>query len=107
MVLYFLHQGNHSFSCTFDSFRAKNAKVSAEYKQDHVFSNAALDLFKGPAVFGDVTLGILLFYFIYSSGADGFVVGGEIGYNVHDGKLGKYAAAVGYSGGDFGVALHG
>jgi hypothetical protein len=38
-------------------FSAKNVKVGLEYKQDYIFSNASLDVFKGPAVSADVAVG--------------------------------------------------
>lgn len=43
--------------CVHVLFSQKNAKVALEYKQDYVFSNAALDVFKGPSVSADVSVG--------------------------------------------------
>lgn len=41
-----------------------------------------------------------------SFSAEGFVLGGDVNYNVKDGKIGKYSTAVGYSASDYAVALH-
>lgn len=40
-------------------------------------------------------------------GRDGFLVGGEAAFNVTDGKLTRYAAAVGYNAPEYSVAVHG
>jgi voltage-dependent anion channel protein 2 len=52
-------------------------------------------VFKGPTTAVDAAIG-----------ADGFVAGAEVAYNVQDGKISKYAAALGYSNSDYSVALH-
>ncbi|KAI3652563.1 hypothetical protein MP228_001988 [Amoeboaphelidium protococcarum] len=74
----------------------KAVKVGAEYKQDHVFTNVNLDAFKGPTLSADAAFGV-----------EGFVAGGEVAYNVADGKVNKFGAALGYSTFDYSVALHG
>lgn len=74
----------------------KNAKVGVEYKRDYLFSNAALDVFKGPTASAD-----------FAVGAEGFVAGAEVSYNVQEGKVSRYASALGYSTMDYSVALHG
>lgn len=40
-------------------------------------------------------------------GRDGFLVGGEASYNVTEGKISRYAAAIGYSAPEYAVTLHG
>ncbi len=40
-------------------------------------------------------------------GRDGFLVGAEAAYNVTDGKVSRYAAAVGYNAADYAVTIHG
>ena len=40
-------------------------------------------------------------------GRDGFLLGGEASYNVTEGKITKYAAAIGYSAPEYAVTLHG
>ena len=40
-------------------------------------------------------------------GRDGFLVGAETAYNVHDGKITRYAAAIGYSAPEYAITLHG
>jgi voltage-dependent anion channel protein 2 len=73
----------------------RNAKVGLEYKQDYIFSNVSVDVFKGPVVSADAVVG-----------AEGFVAGGEVAYNVSEGKIQKYNGVVGYSHKDYAVAVH-
>lgn len=73
----------------------KNAKVLAEYKQSNVHTRANLDLFKGPTFAGDVVLG-----------QNGFLVGGDIAYDILDGRITRYNAAAGYSVPEYSLALH-
>ena len=40
-------------------------------------------------------------------GRDGFLVGAEASYNVQEGKVTKYATAIGYSAPEYAVTLHG
>ena len=40
-------------------------------------------------------------------GRDGFLVGAETSYNVTEGKITKYATAIGYSAPEYAVTLHG
>ena len=40
-------------------------------------------------------------------GRDGFLVGAEASYNVTEGKITKYATAIGYSAPEYAVTLHG
>jgi voltage-dependent anion channel protein 2 len=74
---------------------SKNAKASVEYKQEHLFTNLGVDVFKGPFVTADASIGV-----------EDVVVGGEVGYNVKDGKVAKYGAVLGYTASDFAVAVH-
>ena len=69
--------------------------MGLEYKQDYVNTRTSLDLFKGPTLAGDVVLG-----------SNGFLVGGEVAYNVNDAKVTRYNAALGYTARDYAVALH-
>ncbi|KAG5458031.1 MAG: eukaryotic porin/Tom40 [Olpidium bornovanus] len=73
----------------------KNAKVIAEYKQSNVHTRANLDLFKGPTFAGDAVVG-----------HDGFLLGGDIAYDILDGRITRYNAALGYSVPEYSVALH-
>ncbi|KAF8321968.1 voltage-dependent ion-selective channel [Cantharellus anzutake] len=73
----------------------RTALITTIYKQPGVHSRAFLDVFKGPTVTADTVIG-----------RDGFLVGGETSYDVTQGTLTKYAAAVGYSAPDYAVALH-
>eukprot|EP00158_Paraphelidium_tribonemae_P000999 Partr_v1_DN23824_c0_g1_i1_m63900 putative voltage-dependent anion channel len=72
----------------------KNAKVGATYKTEHLYAQAALDVFKGPVVSSDLSVG-----------AEGFVAGGEVAYNVQQAQVTKYGAALGYSRADYAVTL--
>jgi voltage-dependent anion channel protein 2 len=40
-------------------------------------------------------------------GRDGFLVGGEASYNVTEGRISRYAAAIGYSAPEYAVTVHG
>ncbi|TFK52221.1 hypothetical protein OE88DRAFT_1657350 [Heliocybe sulcata] len=74
----------------------KSAIVNLTYKQPGLHTRAFLDLFKGPTFTADTVLG-----------RDGFLLGGEASYNVTEGKVTRYAAAVGFSAPEYAVALHG
>jgi len=74
----------------------KHALLNAVYKQSGVHSRAVLDLFKGPSVTADTVFG-----------RDGFLVGAETSYNVTDGKITRYSAAVGYNAPEYAITLHG
>ncbi|TIB72014.1 voltage-dependent ion-selective channel [Wallemia mellicola] len=74
----------------------KSALAAAIYKQPGLHGRAFLDLFKGPTFTLDSVVG-----------KDGFLAGGEASYSVQDGKISKYAAAVGYSAPEYAVTLHG
>ena len=68
------------------STASKNAKVGIHYRQQALHTRAFLDLFKGPTFTADA---------VFSH--EGFILGGDIGYDVMDGRITKYAAAVGYA----------
>jgi voltage-dependent anion channel protein 2 len=40
-------------------------------------------------------------------GRDGFLLGGEAAYNVSEGRLSRWAAAVGYSAPEYAITVHG
>ncbi|KAG0254018.1 Mitochondrial porin [Mortierella polycephala] len=73
----------------------KNAKVGVQYKQLGFNSRAYVDLFKGPTFTGDVVVG-----------RDGFLVGGDVAYDVSGSYITRFAAAVGYTAPEYAVALH-
>jgi len=75
---------------------SKTAMLTAAYKQPGLHSRAFLDLFKGPTFTADTVLG-----------RDGFLVGGEASYNVTEGKVTRYATAIGFSAPEYAVTLHG
>jgi len=72
----------------------RNAKVGYEYKQDYIYTRASLDLFKGPTLFSDAVVG-----------SDGFLVGGEVAYDIHEAKVTKSNVAFGYTAKDYALAL--
>jgi len=74
----------------------KGAILNAVYKQPGLHSRAFLDVFKGPNFTADTVIG-----------RDGFLVGAEASYNVQDGNISRYAAAVGYSAPEYAVTIHG
>jgi len=75
---------------------AKAATFNSAYKQSGLHFRSALDVFKGPTFTADAVIG-----------RDGFLVGGEAAYNVTEGKISRYAAAVGYNAPDYAVTLLG
>jgi len=74
----------------------KHAIINATYKQSGLHSRAVLDVFKGPVITADTVLG-----------RDGLLVGAETAYNVTDGQITRFAAAVGYSAPEYAVTVHG
>jgi voltage-dependent anion channel protein 2 len=74
----------------------KSALINAAYKQSGVHTRAALDVYKGPTFTADTVLG-----------RDGFLVGAECAYNVTEGNITRYAAAVGYNAPEYAVTIHG
>ncbi|KIJ54620.1 hypothetical protein M422DRAFT_200465 [Sphaerobolus stellatus SS14] len=73
----------------------KSAILNAVYKQPGLHSRAFLDVFKGPSFTADTVLG-----------RDGFLLGAEASYNVSEGKITRYAAALGFSAAEYAVTLH-
>ena len=69
--------------------------LTAIYKQSGFHTRTALDVIKGPTFSIDTVVG-----------RDGFLVGGEGSYNVTDGKVTGYAAAVGYNAPEYAVTFH-
>ncbi|KAI8146526.1 eukaryotic porin/Tom40 [Fennellomyces sp. T-0311] len=76
------------------SVNEKGAKINATYKQPNVHTVATLDVFKTNFSVNSVV------------GRQGFLAGGEVSYNVLDGKISRYNAAFGYSAAEFAVAIH-
>ncbi|KAI9312732.1 eukaryotic porin/Tom40 [Dichotomocladium elegans] len=76
------------------SVNEKGAKINATYKQPNVHTVATLDVFKTNFTVNSVV------------GRQGFLAGGEVSYNVLDGKISRYNAAFGYSAGEYAVAVH-
>jgi voltage-dependent anion channel protein 2 len=98
---------------------AKTAVLGGIFKQSGVHTRATLDVFKvssnsscrppccdlddddgyepqGPTFTADTVLG-----------RDGFLAGAEASYNVTEGKVTRYAAALGYNAPEYAVTLHG
>ena len=76
------------------SVASKNAKVGIHYRQPALHARAFLDLFKGPTFTADAVVA-----------HEGFLMGGDIGYDVMDGRITKYAAAVGYAQADYAATV--
>ncbi|GJE99839.1 porin [Phanerochaete sordida] len=74
----------------------KSALITTTYKQPGLHTRAFLDLFKGPTFTADTVIG-----------RDGFLLGAEASYNVTEGKVTRYAAAVGFSAPEYAVTLQG
>ncbi|EJD50584.1 voltage-dependent ion-selective channel [Auricularia subglabra TFB-10046 SS5] len=75
---------------------AKSTLLTATWKQPGIHSRATLDVFKGPTFTADTVLG-----------RDGFLVGLEGSYNVSEGRITRYATALGYAAPEYAVTLHG
>ncbi|KAI8845523.1 eukaryotic porin/Tom40 [Chytridium lagenaria] len=63
----------------------KNAKAGFEFKQANIFTRTSLDLFKGPTLHGDAVIG-----------SDGFLLGGDVAYDVSDARITRYNGALSY-----------
>ncbi|KAL4069888.1 eukaryotic porin/Tom40 [Scleroderma yunnanense] len=74
----------------------KSALFNVIYKQSGVHTRGALDVFKGPTFTADTVFG-----------RDGFLFGAEGAYNVTEGKVSRYAAAIGYNAPEYAVTVHG
>ncbi|KAI8820833.1 eukaryotic porin/Tom40 [Fimicolochytrium jonesii] len=73
----------------------KNLKAGVEYKQDHLFTRAFVDLFRGPALHADAVVA-----------NDGFLAGGEVAYDISEARLTRSNLAFGYLAREYTVALH-
>jgi len=65
---------------------SKGARLNLHFRQPHFHARAFFDLLKGPSFIGDAVVG-----------HDGYLAGAEVGYDVSDGRITRYSAAVGYS----------
>lgn len=74
--------------------KGKGAKVNLDFKQPLFHARGFFDLLKGPSFNGDVVVG-----------HDGFLAGAEVGYDVVNGKISRYSAAVGYSAPEYTAAV--
>jgi len=74
----------------------KTTILTSIYKQSGFHSRAALDVFKGPTFTADAVVG-----------RDGFLLGLEAAYNVTEGNITRYAAALGYNAPEYAVTFHG
>ncbi|KAI8978374.1 eukaryotic porin/Tom40 [Pilobolus umbonatus] len=82
------------FASVLPSTSDKAGKISATYKKPNLHSVATFDIFKTNFNVNTVF------------GQQGFLVGGDVTYNVLDAKIGRYNAAVGYTAPEYGVAVH-
>ncbi|KAJ3717127.1 voltage-dependent ion-selective channel [Lentinula raphanica] len=74
----------------------KTAAINAAFKQSGLHTRAALDIFKGPTFTADAVVG-----------RDGFLLGAETAYDVTEGNITRYAAAIGYNAPEYAVTIHG
>ncbi|AET38785.1 porin POR1 Ecym_3292 [Eremothecium cymbalariae DBVPG len=70
------------------------AKLNLTFLQPGFSARGFFDLLKGPSFVGDLTLA-----------HEGFVGGAEVGYDIADATVSRYAVALGYSAGLYSVAL--
>jgi voltage-dependent anion channel protein 2 len=73
---------------------AKGAKVNLHFKQPNFHARAFFDLLKGPTAHLDAVIG-----------HDGFLAGGEAGYDVQKAAITKYSLAVGYAAPSYTAAI--
>jgi len=71
------------------------AFFGTHYRTPGVHARGFFDFFKGPTFTGDVVVS-----------QQGFVLGGEASYNVHDAQIKHYNLATGYSNDDYSVTVH-
>lgn len=70
------------------------AKVNLYFKQPNFNARAFFDVLKGPVANVDAVLG-----------RDGFLVGGEAGYDVQKAAITKYSLALGYTAAEYSAAI--
>jgi len=75
---------------------AKTALIGAQFKQPGLHVRALSNVFKGPTFTADAV-----------AMRDGFLVGGETTYDLRDGQIKGYNAAVGYTNPAYAVTIHG
>ncbi|EIW80882.1 hypothetical protein CONPUDRAFT_82012 [Coniophora puteana RWD-64-598 SS2] len=73
----------------------KGALLNFIYKQSGVHTRGALDVFRGPTFTADTVFG-----------RDGFLFGAEAAYNVTEGRVSRYATAIGYNAPEYAVTVH-
>jgi len=75
----------------------KNAKAGFEFKQANVHTRSSVDLFAkdGPTLHSDGVFG-----------TDGFLLGGDVAYNVNEASVNRYNVAFGYVSPEYQVAVH-
>jgi len=73
---------------------AKTAVFNTTFKQSGLHTRASLDVFRGPTFVADAVFG-----------RDGFLFGAEAAYNVTEGNISRYAAAVGYNAPEYAITL--
>jgi len=74
----------------------KTAVLNGVFKQSGLHTRAVVDVFKGPTFTTDTVIG-----------RDGFLVGAETSYNVQEGRITRYATAIGYNAPEYAVTIHG
>ena len=74
--------------------QAYGARTNFYYKQPNMHSRLFIDLMKGPTATVDAVIG-----------QQGFLVGGEAGYDVQKAAITRYSAAVGYAGVSYSATL--
>ncbi|RUO95496.1 eukaryotic porin/Tom40, partial [Jimgerdemannia flammicorona] len=92
----------------------KNAKLGITYKQPNVNTHASLDIFKVLIFVSSTDPFIVDFVYDLQThfsvdsvvGRDGFLAGGEVIYDVLDGKITRYHGALGFTAPEYAVALH-
>lgn len=70
------------------------AKLNLHFKQPSFHARAFFDVLKGPCANIDAVLG-----------HEGFLIGGEAGYDVQKASISKYSAAIGYTTPEYSAAI--
>ncbi|EGV60013.1 Mitochondrial porin [Yamadazyma tenuis] len=73
---------------------SRNAKLNFYYQHSLINTRLFFDLLKGPLATADFTIN-----------QDGFVAGGELGYDITSAKVNKYNAGLGYKGPLYSIGL--
>jgi hypothetical protein len=83
-------------TCSLFNFRIKTVIAGAELKKKCVIAKSTLDIYNGPLISAE-----------FSTGKSGFLVGGDVSYDVRGAKLSKWGYVAGYVDSDYALTAKG